>query len=247
MAQALITRRGGAGASYKITSASSAGALPASAPEDTLAVITGVAIGKKYISAAAPVAPAIGDVWITIVGLSYRKIAIAKGCYVYPALARQWDGSAWVQKPLYVFYASEWRLSELYLYSLGSTPLGLALTKIESGSTITLNANNFVLNSGNGASSHAFMQTPPINLSPVSRIYASGYGTNAYMSPEIAVSSVAGYSTSNAAYVYNGVAGDYTVSLDVAALNGEYFIKIGKPVNPTQGAQSLTIFKIWME
>ena len=130
--------------------------------------------------------------WITITGLSYRKVAITKGCYVYPALAKQWDGSTWVQKPLYVYYASEWHLSELYLYSLGSTPLELPLTKIESGSTITLNTNNFVLNSGNGATSHAFMQTPLIDLTPISKIYASGYGTNAYMSPEIAVSNVAG-------------------------------------------------------
>jgi hypothetical protein len=121
MAQAYITRRGGGAAlRLDILTAATVAALPASAADGALAMISTVAAGKVTLDAAEPAAPAAGDVWLK---LGYHGRAALPLCErplvrAYPFTAAQFAGGAWAFVRAFVYHGG-WLELRAWLYDMG--------------------------------------------------------------------------------------------------------------------------------
>ena len=115
----------GAGKSkIKATAYASAASLPASAKAGDVAVITATAIGKAFAQAAAPSAPAAGDIWIWTGSHSLGALALTDTITLYPRAVYQYISAAWVFRVSYV-YTTVWKEVSLYVYDSGSDILSV--------------------------------------------------------------------------------------------------------------------------
>lgn len=121
MAQAMIMRRG-ARAGLRLTPAvyTAVTALPATAGEGALAVVTAVATGHVTLDAAQPATPAEGDLWLK---LGYHGRAALPLCEdplvnAYPYTAAQYVSGVWTFVRAFVFHGG-WLELRAWLYDAG--------------------------------------------------------------------------------------------------------------------------------
>ena len=115
----------GGGLRISVKAYASAEALPTSAAENAIAVITGTAISNVALSPEEPVTKSTGTVWITTsegdvsIGVDKKETII-----LHPDRCMQWDGNQWVACDGFVFQSGKWAsfaTAVFYLYRPGNT------------------------------------------------------------------------------------------------------------------------------
>ena len=148
MGDCYITRRGGGsgGLNFGIETYASELLLPASAAENTIAVITDTAMTGYVISINTPVSPEEGMVWIKtgtndVVSLNALK---KDALMVYITGGSQYISGAWVGKTIMVYQSGSWKSTEYVVFD-GSWRNGHSFVSLSTGynsnSTITINNN----------------------------------------------------------------------------------------------------------
>lgn len=101
---------GGAGLNFEIKAYVSEGSLPATAKENTIAVITTTPITAYTFSATEPTDPIEGMVWITVnTSSSVEFNALKKNnITVCPMSAKQYVSGAWVDKEAKTYHNGAW-------------------------------------------------------------------------------------------------------------------------------------------
>lgn len=115
---------GGSDLNFKVIAVASESALPTSAAENTIAVITTTAITSYVFSSTAPTSPAEGMVWFatgtaSTVGFNAIK---KNGLWVYPTGCQQYVSGAWIEKTAKSYLNgawSDWRDGYYYYYKDG--------------------------------------------------------------------------------------------------------------------------------
>lgn len=110
MSEGYIIGGGGSALNFKVIAVSSELLLPATAKENTIAVITDTAITSYVFSVSAPTSPAEGMVWFatgtaSTVGFNATK---ENGLWVYPTGCQQYVSGEWVQKAVKTYRDSAW-------------------------------------------------------------------------------------------------------------------------------------------
>ena len=118
---------GGSDLNFKVISVASESALPSSAAENTIAVITTTAITSYVFSSTAPTSPTEGMVWFatgTASGVGINAIK-RNGLWVYPAGCQQYVSGTWVSKTAKTYTSGAWAGMEIYLYNAGDQCVGI--------------------------------------------------------------------------------------------------------------------------
>lgn len=121
MSEGYIIGGGGSSLNFKVIAVSSELLLPATAKENTIAVITTTPITSYVFSSSAPTSPTEGMVWlVTGTASTVEFNAIKKnGLWVYPTGCQQYVSGAWVQKTVKTYMSGAWQDWQTYLYSYG--------------------------------------------------------------------------------------------------------------------------------
>lgn len=112
MSEGYIIGGGGSALNFKVIAVSSELLLPATAKENTIAVITDTAITAYVFAPAEPEAPTDGTVWFAIGTSSFTSFnAIKKNSlWVYPTNCKQYVSGAWAQKTAYTWMREKWNV-----------------------------------------------------------------------------------------------------------------------------------------
>ena len=121
MSEGYIIGGGGGALNFRVIAVSSELLLPATAKENTIAVITDTAITSYVFSSTAPTSPAVGMVWFatgtaSTVGFNAVK---KNGLWVYPTGCQQYVSGAWVSKTAQTYQNGAWQNWRTYLYANG--------------------------------------------------------------------------------------------------------------------------------
>lgn len=121
---------GGGGLNFKVITVASADELPATAKENTIAIISETASlellmrsGSDIPTKRADGTPLnVGDVWISLGTASNATMLFGKKkeLAAYPISAYQWNGTQWLWCFGYVFIGTEWKQLGFYLYQYGA-------------------------------------------------------------------------------------------------------------------------------
>ncbi len=110
MSEGYIIGGGGSALNFKVIAVSSEPLLPATAKENTIAVITTTPITSYVFASTAPTSPTEGMVWFatgtaSTVGFNAIK---RNGLWVYPTGCQQYVSGAWEQKTVKTYRNSAW-------------------------------------------------------------------------------------------------------------------------------------------
>ena len=116
-----VTGGGGAALNFKVVAYASEDALPATAAENTIAVITDTAITSYIFSAEEPSPATAGMVWIQVGASSPVEFnALKKNTIqVYPLRVKQYVDGAWVAKTAKSYQNGVWQNWQVYLFKDG--------------------------------------------------------------------------------------------------------------------------------
>ena len=197
MGDAMILRRGGTGGEpVRLLTVSSAAALPNTAQDNTLALVTTQTPGAVQLSHTAPAAPAAGDVWIMTSVSGDHLLQVGRKNLLNTCLVRgyQYLGGAWTVKDLYLRSGGAWRNMYTYLYSRGAefvTALGLSSMLGDTSSQISMQPDYFdaimlaTANNWKGCWWEAMDYTPFVTLrliiSTPAATLSLGYGDARYV------------------------------------------------------------------
>ena len=122
MSVQIFNQGGGGGEAVKLIVLTSAASLPASAKDNTLAIITSVTVGAVRLQHTTPASPSGGDVWIMTSVSGGRALQVGRKNLLTTYLVRayQYVSSVWVLKDLYVRVSGAWQNTYTYLYSRGT-------------------------------------------------------------------------------------------------------------------------------
>ena len=131
---------GGSDLNFKAIAVASESALPSTAAENTIAVITTAPITSYVFSSTAPTSPAEGMVWFatstaSTVGFNAIK---RNGLWVYPTGCQQYVSGAWVPKTSKTYQNGAWVDWDIVLYADGKQYVPWTATPYEG--TITWGA-----------------------------------------------------------------------------------------------------------
>ena len=112
MSEGYIIGGGGGALNFRVIAVSSELLLPATAKENTIAVITTMPITSYVFDMTAPTSPVEGMVWFAIGTSSFTSFnAIKKnGLWVYPTNCKQYVSGAWAQKTAYTWMREKWNV-----------------------------------------------------------------------------------------------------------------------------------------
>lgn len=110
---------GSSGAAVNVTAVASASALPASADEGDIAIVSTVAVNNVYVQNDTPSAPEAGDVLITTANSSNAPAQIGN-ITIYPNGFKQYQSGSWVVVTGYVYSGGAWVGLELWLFTTGN-------------------------------------------------------------------------------------------------------------------------------
>lgn len=118
MSEGFIIGNGGTNLNFKVIAVASEDALPETAKENTIAVVTDTAITSWVFASTAPETPEAGMVWIkTGTGGTANFNAIKKnGLWVYPQACQQYVGDAWISKMAKTWQDGAWVRWELNIW-----------------------------------------------------------------------------------------------------------------------------------
>lgn len=119
-----VSGGGGAALNFRVLAYATEEELLAATPnENAIGIITDTPIKSWLFSATEPSPAEPGMVWISTGNSSAAAFNALKknGIQVYPLLAKQYVGGAWVDKTAKIYQGGEWEqlLTELYLYNNG--------------------------------------------------------------------------------------------------------------------------------
>lgn len=256
MAQALLLRRGGAKAGLAVLAVSSAAGLPASAQDNTVAVVTALAVGTATASASAPDAPQNGDLWLLLGSQSMSPFTLpgAKSVVLHPRAAYQRVADAWAVVTAYVRLGGAWQPLSLAIFDQGVDVLA-SLQPTNSGynypSTTVARSGQDILATRTATSGRMVWTLTALDLSNISAIKCLATLSGTQYTADLAVA-LTRYSPGNA-YPNNAMYAAYTdlamnatatATLNVSALNGFYYV--GFALHGVSGAYE-RIHKVWME
>lgn len=233
---------GGSDLNFKVIAVASESALPSTAAENTIAVITTSPITSYVFSSTAPTSPTEGMVWFTTGAASAVGFnAIKKnGLWVYPTGCQQYVSGAWVSKTAKTYRDGAWALWKLYLYNAGDectditggwTADGYNIPSGHGGSRNPLikEANRFV---SNGAPSTMSMlgTALPIDTTGFSRLNVAANVTGTVNAGTtnatfflLGVYSKSSFPAGDVSINNNGL-GIQTMSIDISAVNTSLYV-----------------------
>lgn len=218
---------GGAGAALNLKAYAAAGNLPASAAQGAVGVITAAAVGGVFASASAPSSPANGDVWVWLGGTTRAPMALGERITLAPRAVYQRVSGAWAIKPAYVYTGGAWAEVSLHLYDAGSHLLASGETAIytDKGGWTQNEANLYLWCHDGSYTSKFYMGfSTPVDLTNVSAVKMYVNHNQATGSPKFGLYVCSALSMTKIAYAESTTAGYKTLTLDVAALSGMYYI-----------------------
>ena len=217
---------------------------PSNPNENTIWVNTDAKITSWIFSPKEPTEPAEGMVWfISHTSSSVEFNALKKNfLQVYPNACYQWSGSAWVYKDAKTYKNGAWVDWFQYLYDSGNdfsdiTGGYVQVSDSASGTSDGMTSMNedsiyvYAVQHSNGKSRTFGRSTSKsIDLTNVSKIYTTGNclsarnGIVGWAGVGIMVVSTQSVTASVAADTVVTSIGDFTLTLDVSALSGSYYI-----------------------
>lgn len=268
MSEAFITRRGGGGSAlnFKVVAVSSALTLPATAKENTIAVSTTAPISSYVFATVAPTSPEEGMVWFATGTASSGEFnAIKKnGLWVYPTACQQYVSSAWVNRDAWIYKSNAWvQFGWAWIYVIQNgvivTPPGFGTFGYTGNTTLpTITAGEGYQQIASTRNSNAVTTDSAIDLTNVTTVYAD---INLVKVTQSTIAKWKGISLAvlNAVGVANHSAltnaiieqqltttiGEQTLSVDVSALTGSYYIGLTVSSNGTNGS-TIQAKNIWL-
>ena len=252
MSEGYIIGGGGSSLNFKVIAVSSELLLPATAKENTIAVITTAPITSYVFSSTAPTSPAEGMVWFaTGTASTVGFNAIKKdSLWVYPTGCQQYVSGAWIAKTTKTYRDGAWVTWSRYLYNAGDEcvditggwigqALGINTTYNNPTQPNVSNANGKLTASLLGTTAAAGGIVRPrqgIDLANVATIKLTATYTvdNAYTVSRLCVWSAIGavwdaniVAQSNLTQSAPAGSGDCNVLLDVSSLTGPYWVGFG--------------------
>lgn len=243
---------GGNDLNVKVIAVASESALPTTAAENTIAVITTTGITSYVFASTAPTSPVEGMVWFatgTASAVGFNAVK-RNGLWVYPTGCQQYVSGAWVPKVAKIYQNGAWRVWSRHLYNAGDEcvdetggwigqALGINTTYNNPTQPNVANANGKLTASLLGTSTTAGgivrprLITDLTNVSTI-KLTATYTADNAYTVSRLCVWSAIG-----AVWDTNVVAqanltqsapigsGDCNAWLDVSSLTGTYWVGFG--------------------
>ena len=249
---------GGSALNFKVIAVSSELLLPATAKENTIAVITTAAITSYVFATTAPTSPTEGMVWFatgkaSTVGFNAIK---RNGLWVYPTGCQQYVSGAWVAKTAKTYMSGAWVDWTRWLYNNGDE-----VTSVTGGWE---SINEGQVTTAKGTDRITITQISPYNyfcscLHTADKIDLSQYvtlycklnlksivktGTNLGVCVGIntgtpnAVDAYKNYMTLN---TRTTTIGTQTVACDISSIMTSAYVEI------SEAASNLDVFNLWLE
>lgn len=253
---------GGSGAKTRVVNVSDASALPATAREGTIAVVSSTRVKTVYVQEEQPETAAPGDLWIAQ-GSGKLLYSVGKTVNVSFTHVKQFDGQEWENVLVYQYVNGEWVNGLVYLlyFDDDCTDLtgGWLCFGTHSGKSEKI-ANGYQLTQSNGGNQRGSIQTEnKIDLKGIKSIHCKGTITAAaqpvklgIQSKKLPVNTPTGggyddeytwyYGTDKTKYAEaQAVVGDFEIVYDVSLYSsGSYFVGVGSGSNAV-------ITEIWAE
>lgn len=252
MSEGYIIGGGGRDLNFKVIAVASESALPTSAEENTIAVITTAAITSYVFSSTVPTSPVEGMVWFaTGTASTVGFNAIKKdGLWVYPTGCQQYVSGAWASKVAKIYQNGAWRVWSRYLYNAGDEcvdetggwigqALGINSTYNNPTQPNVANANGKLTASLLGTSNTAGGIVRPRLITDLTNVSTIKLTATYTVDDAYTVSRLCVWSAIGAVWDTNVVAqanltqsapigsGDCNALLDVSSLTGTYWVGFG--------------------
>lgn len=225
--------KGGGGVNAKAYA--SEDALPSSAADGDIAVISTTAVGEVYAQSAEPDEPATGDLWI-VFEVEGARPSIVGNVTIYPKKAYQYVNNAWSEVPILIWANGKWNtaLEELIVLRDGViAPEAGSYKNVTSTSFANGKINSASINSENG--NYGYFSTK-VNVDKyntlkvhvdLKNILGAGYSFTFGLSSSAITSG--DYSSQTNKLVAKRTVdtlGEQWASVDVSHLSGAYYISI---------------------
>lgn len=226
-------RRGGAGAlMLKAKAYASAVNLPATAALNEIGVITTTAIATVYAQTDQPASPSAGDVWVKLGYISNIALNMATTgtLKIYPMFFKQYVAGAWVFVDAYAYYSSAWHKFTQYLYFEGGEYIAQCGGWQQGGhGTLTKYATYMTIYCNSSVGAASFRTVNMMDLTDYTTIKLRYYTISGINNTGRfgVTTSATPYSPNITSYVALPAASagvTNTVTLDVSAFNGLYYI-----------------------
>lgn len=254
---AIQNMKSGGGASLNVINVASKDALPGTANENTIAVVTDTEIGAVYIQKEQPETANTGDMFIsTASGLcSIDMTGEEDGCiqidlgYVFV-----WSGTEWTYADAYVYTGNEWfPLTNIeYLYNNGQIN-GITWQKGEGSATATIGDTYMEMKTTSDSANRIHVSTAQkVNLAEYKTLYVTAdcteFNPTASTDPMLRIGVASSSSSSLASAstkvqeVFYGT-GVKTLSYDISSINSQMYIIVG--IGWPKATVRIT--KVWLE
>lgn len=237
---------GGSDLNFKVIAVTSESALPSTAAENTIAVITTAPITSYVFASSAPTSPTEGMVWFatgTASGVGFNAIK-KNGLWVYPTGCQQYVSGAWIEKTAKTYQNGAWAAWQIktWLYNAGDEcqsltggwaakavgiqyypALAPTVTKNDGLATVSL---SITTTTEWKAGIYATDKQIDLTNYQTLTLNGRGEGTDEYCKAWlVALPSLTEWQSYPQVSILNTSMAD--ISLDVSALSGSYYIAIG--------------------
>lgn len=254
---------GGAGLNFKIVNGTT---QPTSPGENTIWVKTSTAITGYMFSSAKPDSAASGTVLIQTAATSNAAFNALKKdtLMVYPDSVSLYTDGSWAKQDAWIYQNNEWtQISWSWLYVIQNgvivTPPGFSTFGYTGNTTLpTITAGDGYQQIVSTTNSNAVTTDSNIDLTNITTVYAeinlvkvTQSSTAKWKGISLAVLNAVGVANHNA--LTNAIIeqqltttiGEQTLSVDVSALTGSYYIGLTAPSNGTAGS-TIQAKNIWL-
>jgi len=220
----------GGGAKLNIKAYASALLLPASAKEGAVGVITSTALGDVYALSSAPASPVAGDIWLLVGASSVAPIALTDEFKLYPTQVTQYNGTTWDQRISYVYTGGAWVPLSTALYDYGTFILANDIDTIQTiNGSIGKASDHITVTASRGEGIDAIAVggfDVPIDVTNLSAIKAYINQTYSASPGGVYLGLSVGKNTSFQASAASTSTGVKTLTIDVSALSGNYYVML---------------------
>lgn len=246
MAEGIIVRRGGSGGgvALSVSAYSSADAMPATASDNDVAIISSIPVNNVTVSFEQPANAATGDVWLTI-GEDGTSMTMGGNGVTLPIgvnNAMQYDGTAWQSVDAYIWQNGAWvsiESAKVYLIRNGASNTALVdswTTKKDAKGVVTWNEDNVYIGYNEGDGRYASIYTANTidltNYKKLSIVVSNTGGTKdgilgVLTAPYTGVSGTTGVEkmAASVGITYN-IEDKATHVLDISAVNGAHHVQV---------------------
>ena len=254
---------GGSNLNFSVKTYATEETLLADAPkENTIGVVTDTAVPKWGFYAAAPGAPAEGEIFFTVATESAGSFnALKKNALtVYPTLCQQYISATWARKTAYIYkdgvwvqFSSDWDgtlydSGDEYEYITGGWASQKFYTNVSGTGTMSKDATCITLTAQNKSSISAYTVNK-IDLTDYSTLYVRIISLNKTGSWRFQARIIDGLSPSDydsyIGYVDIG-SGAGTYSIDVSGITGEHYISVDEWCSDSF-SYVMKFDKVWLE